>query len=75
MILFCSGLRDGMRHSPYDLPILIGGSGGGKIKTGQNIRMEDKTPLANLHHTMLTAMEIEVDRFGDSNGQFSELLT
>ena len=74
MILFCSGLRDGMRHSPYDLPILVGGSGGGKLRTGQNIRMEDKTPLANLHHTMLTAMDIEVESFGDSTGQFSELL-
>ena len=74
MIMFGSGLRDGMRHSPYDLPILVAGSGGGKLKTGHNIRYEDKTPLANLHHTLLSAMDIEVDRFGDSNGQFSDLL-
>ncbi len=74
MILFGSGLRDGMRHSPFDLPIVVGGSGGGKLNTGQNVRYPDRTPLANLHHTMLTAMDIEVDHFGDSTGVFSDLL-
>ncbi len=74
MILFGSGLRDGNRHSPYDLPIVLGGRGGGKLKSGMNLRYEDETPLANLYHTMLTAMEIEVDGFGDSTGPFCELL-
>lgn len=74
MIMFGSGLRDGMRHSPFNLPILVGGSGGGKLKTGENIQYADRTPLANLHHTFLTAMNIEVDRFGDSTGMFSDLL-
>jgi hypothetical protein len=74
MILFGSGLRDGMRHSPFDLPIVVGGSGGGKLKTGQNVKYADETPLANLHHTMLTAMDIEVPNFGDSTGIFSDLL-
>ncbi len=74
MILFGSGLRDGMRHSPFDLPIAIGGSAGGSLKTGMNVRYADKTPLANLYHTMLTAMDIEVDGFGDSTGSFSDLL-
>lgn len=74
MIMFGSGLRDGMRHSPFDLPILVGGSGGGKLKSGENIRYADRTPLANLHQTFLNAMEIEVDQFGDSTGVFSDLL-
>ncbi len=75
MILFGSGLRDGNRHSPYDLPIVLAGSGGGKLQTGQNLRYEDKTPLSNLYHTMLTAMDIEVDSFADSTGPFCELLS
>lgn len=74
MVMFGSGLRDGMRHSPFDLPILVGGSGGGKIKSGENIKYADKTPLANLHQTFLQAMDIEVDHFGDSAGIFSDLL-
>jgi hypothetical protein len=74
MILFGSGLRDGMRHSPRDLPIVLGGSGGGKLISGHNVRYEDDTPLANLYHTMLTAMDIQVDRFGDSSGELCELM-
>ena len=74
MILLGSGLRDGNRHSPYDLPIILGGSGAGKIKSGQNLRLENETPLANLYHTLLTAMEIEVDHFADSTGTLGEIL-
>ncbi len=74
MVLFGSGLRDGMRHSPADLPIVVGGSNGGKLKTGLNVRYRDHTPLANLYHTMLTSMGIDVENFGDSNGQLSDLL-
>jgi len=74
MILFGSGLRDGNRHSPYDLPIVMAGSSGKKLKTGQHIKYPDKTPLANLYHTMLTTMDIEVDQFGDSNKILSDIL-
>ena len=75
IILFGSGLRDGMRHSPNDLPIVLGGSGGGKLITGQNVQYAERTPLANLYQTLLTAMDIEVDKFGDSTGKLCDLLT
>jgi hypothetical protein len=68
MVMFSSDLRDGNRHSPRNLPILLGGKGGGKIKTGQNIIYEKDTPLANLYMTMLEAMNIEQKSFGDSTG-------
>ncbi len=68
MIVFASDLRDGNRHSPRNLPILLGGQGGGKIKTGQNLLFGKETPLANLYLTMLHAMDIEEERFGDSTG-------
>ena len=74
MILFGSGLRDGMRHSPRDLPIVVGGSCGGKLKTGLHHRYDEHTPLANLYHTMLSAMDIQVDGFGDSTGELCELM-
>jgi len=74
MILLGSGLRDGNRHSPYDLPIVLAGSGGGKLKTGQYIRYDEDMPLANLHHTMLYVMDINVPQFADSTGPFCELL-
>jgi Protein of unknown function (DUF1552) len=73
MILFTSDLRDGNRHSPRNLPIVLAGKGGGKIKTGQNIAFEKETPLANLYLTMLDILNIEQDKFGDSTKILSEI--
>jgi hypothetical protein len=73
MILFTSDLRDGNKHSPRNLPIVLAGNGGGKIRTGQNIAFEKETPLANLYLTMLHALNIQQDRFGDSTKALSEI--
>jgi hypothetical protein len=73
MVLFTSDLRDGNRHSPRNLPILLGGRGGGKIKTGQNIIFNKETQLANLYMTMLETMNIEEQSFGDSTGTLSSI--
>ena len=75
MIMFGSGLRDGNRHSPYDLPIVLAGKSGGKLNTGQHLRFADETPLANLYLTMLHSMNITVEQFGDSETILCELLT
>jgi len=66
MILLASGLRDGDSHNPHNLPILLGGRGGGRIDTGQHIVYEKDTPLSNLYVSMLDAFGTPVDRFADS---------
>ncbi|MBD3628609.1 DUF1552 domain-containing protein [Cyclobacterium sp.] len=68
LVMFASGLRDGNRHSPRDLPIIVGGRGGGKIKSGQNLIFEENTPLANLYTTWMQATGIEMEHFADSSG-------
>jgi hypothetical protein len=73
MIVFTSDLRDGNRHSPRNLPIVLAGTAGGKLKTGQNLSFEKETPLANLYLTMLHALNIERERFGDSTKALSEI--
>ena len=73
MVVFASDLRDGNRHSPRNLPILLGGQGGGKIKTGQNLIFDKETPLANLYLTMLQAMNIDQSEFGDSTGILNQI--
>lgn len=74
MIMFMSDLRDGNRHAPRDLPIILAGKGGGKLRTGQNIVFPKETNLANLYLTMLHAQGINVPGFADSNRTLSEIL-
>lgn len=74
MIVFSSDLRDGNRHSPRNLPVLLAGQGGGRIKTGQNLIYEKETPLANLYVTMLQTMNIQQPVFGDSTGTLAGLV-
>jgi hypothetical protein len=74
MIMFTSDLRDGNKHAPRDLPIVLAGKGGGKLKTGQNVIFNKETNLANLYLTMLHAQGINVPGFADSNKTLSEIL-
>lgn len=73
MILFGSGLRDGDRHSPKNIPIVVAGRGGGAVKTGRHLVFEPETPLANLYVAMLNTMGVEASRFGDSTREMSEI--
>ncbi|MFM8476431.1 MAG: DUF1552 domain-containing protein [Planctomycetaceae bacterium] len=69
MILFGSSISDGNRHDPDNLPILLGGSGGGSIPTGQHLASKGQTPLCNLYTSILDRMQIPVEQFGDSTGR------
>jgi hypothetical protein len=68
MVLFGSGLRDGNVHSPVNLPIVLGGRGGGRIASGQHIVYPPNSPLSNLYVAMLDAFGAPLDRFADSTG-------
>jgi hypothetical protein len=74
MILFGSSISDGNRHDPNNLPILVAGKAGGQFQTGQHIASPKNTPLCNLYQTMLGAMGVETESFGDSNGVIEDLL-
>lgn len=73
MILFTSGLRDGNSHSPRNLPVIVGGKAGGKLKTGQNLQFPKETPLANLYLSMAHVMDMRLNDFADSTGELCEL--
>jgi hypothetical protein len=74
MILFGSGLRDGNRHDPHNLPLLLGGRGGGRIATGQHLTYTEDSPLADLYVSMLDAFGTPVERFADSTGPLRGVL-
>ncbi|OUT54365.1 MAG: hypothetical protein CBB71_22715 [Rhodopirellula sp. TMED11] len=68
LIVYGSGISDGDRHNHDNLPIILAGSGAGRIKTGRHIRYENGTPLCNLYLWMMQQMGAKADQFGDSNG-------
>ncbi len=72
-ILFGSALRDGNRHSPHDLPLLLGGRAGGVLKSGQHVQLANDSPMANLLLTMLQASGVEASHFADSSGVIDSL--
>lgn len=74
IIMFGSGIRDGNKHAPHNLPILIGGKGGGRLATGQHLSYSPDTPLSNLYVSLLDALGAPVDRFANSTGPLPGVL-
>ena len=74
MIFLGSGIRDGNAHEPRNLPILLGGQGGHRLNTGRHVRFRKGAPLCGLYATMLTAIGLPTQRFGDSDGNFDQNL-
>ncbi|MCM8536200.1 MAG: DUF1552 domain-containing protein [Lentisphaeraceae bacterium] len=66
LVMFGSGLRDGNKHSPKDLPILLAGKGGQKIERGNHRVFAEETPFCNLLLGMMQASGVESSQFGDS---------
>lgn len=73
MILFGAGMRDGNSHNPHNLPIVVGGRGGGTLASGRHLRYHANSPLANLYRSMLTRMGTPVESFADSTGELEGL--
>jgi hypothetical protein len=73
MILFGGSIKDGNRHIEENLPLLIAGRGKGTIRTGRRLRAPVKTPLCNLHLSLLDRMGVKAESFGDSTGRLEGL--
>ena len=74
MILFGAGIRDGDKHEPHNLPIVVAGKAGGRLAGGQHLSYAEDTPLANLYLSMLEAFGTPVERFADSTGRLAGVL-
>lgn len=67
-VLIGSGICDGHRHDHANLPILLVGRAGGKIRPGRLVRYPAETPLANLYLSMMGHHDLKLERFADSTG-------
>lgn len=74
MVLYGAGICDGDRHNHDDLPLLLAGKAGGKIKTGKHLVFKNNTPMTNLFLSMADKLNIHVDKFGDSTGKIVEIV-
>ena len=74
-IIFCgSSLGDGNGHTQQNLPVLLAGGAGGKLKGGRHLRYPKDTPLTNLFLTVLDKVGLPAEHFGNSTGEL-ELLS
>ncbi len=81
MVLYGSGMNNGLgiedgkgSHSTRKLPTLLAGGGKFGIKQGQHLVYEkDRTPLCNLHVTLMQGMGLELDHFVDGTGRLTGL--
>ncbi len=73
-VFFSSEISDGNRHNHTDMPILLAGRANGYFATGRHIRYSKEQPVANLFISMLDAMGLPVQTFGDDGtGTLPEL--
>jgi hypothetical protein len=73
MIMFGATLKDGNRHDPENLPLILAGRGKGTLRPGRRLRAPEKTPLCNLHLALLHRMGVKETQFGDSTGPLQGL--
>jgi hypothetical protein len=69
-----AGLGDGATHQYNDLPVIVAGGGGGKLKLGQHVQCEQGTPLANLWLTQLQALGVNTTEYADGTSTMSSIL-
>lgn len=74
MLLFGAGIRDGNKHDPHNLPLVLAGKAGGRLRTDQHLMYGVDSPLANVFVSMLDAFGTPVERFADSTGPAAGLL-
>lgn len=67
IVLYGSGIKHGDYHSVSDLPLVLGGGGGGQIKTGRYVKYPN-TPNSNLHLKIMKMMGVRRQRYGNSTG-------
>jgi hypothetical protein len=71
LVIYGSPMGDPNLHNHRKVPFFIAGRAGGAIKGGRHLKAPDRTPLANVMLSALTALGFDdLEQFGDSSGRF-----
>jgi len=68
LILYGSGMSESNVHSRLDVPTLLVGGDGGRLRGGNHIKAPAETPIANFMLGLGNRFSAELDRFGLSTG-------
>jgi Protein of unknown function (DUF1552) len=72
--VFGSSLSESNLHTHDDLPVVLAGNAGGRIKGNRHLAFAKDTPLNNLFLNMFDAAGVpDVPSFGDSTGRLANL--
>ncbi len=74
MIMLCSSMLNG-HHDATQLPVVMLGGGGGRIKGGQNLNYLGKSDrqMCRLYLSMMDKMGVNLDKFGDATEPLAEV--
>jgi hypothetical protein len=74
MLLFCSSMLNG-GHDATQLPVVLLGGGGGKIKSGRVLDYSGKEnrQMCRLYLSMMDKMNVHLDKFGDATEKLTEV--
>src|SRR3984885_2926940 len=73
LLLYGSNMSNSNAHNQYPLPTALLGKACGRVKGGQHINFEQRTPLANVLLTMLRRTGVSIDKIGDSTGAIAQI--
>jgi hypothetical protein len=77
LLMLCSSLFDGDAHSAEQLPIVLAGKAGGKLRTGRVLdyleKGNDNRRACSLYLDMMDCMGVKLDRFGDTDKRLEGL--
>jgi hypothetical protein len=72
--LYGSNMSNSDMHNNYPEPNIVVGGGAGRMKLGgRHIVLPERTPIANLHLTLLQKVGVKRDKFGDSTGTIADV--
>ena len=71
MIMWGSPMADANLHNHRRCPLVFLGGGDGRLEGNLHLKAPDGTPMANVMLAALNDLGMEMDSFGDSNGEFS----
>ncbi len=74
MLLFCSSMMNG-NHDASQLPVVVLGGGGGRIKGGRVLDYKEKPnrQMCRLYLSLMDKMNVRVPKFGDANEPLAEV--